>query len=166
MQRPLLVIFLGALCGAACTQDDGMPFGPVGDAELDRLAIFSKAAGFDLKPEMERVYKKDEAALGRLFKLSLSFKTLDGKSRAYGQVVYSSLLNLGETIGVEAYAKVLDRQPPEVKQRVRDFLYYPILRIPKEHQKEADEETRQAYPTLFPTGYEFGRDNPIFAEGK
>jgi hypothetical protein len=114
---------------------------------------------------MERVYKdKDEAALGRLFKLSLSFKTLDGNARAYGQVIYSSLLNLGEVIGVDAYVKVLDRQPPDVQQRIRDFLYYPMLRVPKERREQSIEETKRDYPTLFPKGYEFGHNDPIFAE--
>ena len=93
--------------------------------------------------------------------LSLSLKTLDGNARAYGQVVYSSLLNLGETMGVEAYAKVLDRQEPKVRQRIRDFLYYPMLRVPKEQRQEAIKAVRGDYPTLFPKDYEFGRDDPI-----
>lgn len=141
-----------------------MPFGRIGDADVDRLAEFAKKSGFDLKPEMERVYKKDEDALARLFKFSLAFKTLDPNARTYGQIIYSSLLNLGEAIGVDAYVKVLDRQPPAVQQRVRDFLYYPMLRVPKEHRAEVEQENSRAYPTLFPNGFQFGHDDPIFAE--
>jgi hypothetical protein len=113
---------------------------------------------------MKRVYGKDEEALARFFKLSLAFSKLDDHARAYGQVLYSSLLNLGEQIGVEAYVKVLDRQSPEVRQRVRDFLYYPMLRVPKEHRKEAEDETRKMYPSLFPAGFQFGHSDPIFAD--
>ena len=129
MQRIIVVLLLAATVTAAERTPgpvpDGRPFGPVGEADVDRLAEFAKKSGFDLKREMERVYKKDEEALARLFKFSLAFKTLDANARTYGQIIYSSLLNLGEAIGVDAYVKVLDRQSPEVQQRVRDFLYYP-----------------------------------------
>jgi hypothetical protein len=162
MTRVLLLAFF-ALCWSASAQDDGMPFGRVGERDVDHLAEFAKKLGFDLKPEMERVYKKDEEALARLFKFSLAFKTLDVNARTYGQIVYSSLLNLGEAMGVEAFVKVLDRQSPEVQQRVRDFLYYPMLRVPKEHRKQVEEENNRMYPTLFPKGFQFGHDDPVFA---
>jgi len=60
------------------------------------------------------------------------------------------------------YLKVLDRQPDEVQQRVRDFLYYPLLRMPKEKRKENQEEIHRMYPRLFPTDFKFGRNDPIF----
>ena len=163
MRAVLILVASLAVCGFVRAQDDGMPFGLIGDADVDRLAEFAKKSGFDLKPEMERVYKKDEEALARLFKFSLAFKSLDPNARAYGQVIYSSLLNLGEVIGVDAYVKILDRQSPQVQQRVRDFLYYPMLRIPKEHRKEVEDENKQAYPTLFPKGFQFGHNDPVFA---
>jgi hypothetical protein len=142
---------------------DGMPFGPVSEADVDRLAEFARTSDFDLKPEMERVYNKDEEALARLFKFSLAFKTFDANARTYGQIIYRSLLNLGETIGVEAYVKVLDRQSPQVQQRVRDFLYYPMLRVPKEHRTEVEQENARMYPSLFPKDFQFGHDDPVFA---
>jgi hypothetical protein len=149
-------------------QDDGMararPFGRIDEEDVDRLADFARTSQFDLKHEIERVYNKDEEALARLFRFSLVFKTLDRNARTYGQIIYSSLLNLGEAIGVDAYVKVLDRQSPDVQQRVRDFLYYPMLRVPKEHRKEVEEENSRFYPTLFPKGFQFGRDDPIFAK--
>jgi hypothetical protein len=66
-------------------------------------------------------------------------------------------------MGVEVFVKVLDRQSPEVQQRVRDFLYYPMLRVPKEHRKQVEEENNRMYPTLFPKGFQFGHDDPVFA---
>ena len=167
MQRIIVALLLAATVTAAERRPgsvpDGMPFGPVGEADVDRLAEFAKKSGFDLKREMERVYKKDQEALARLFKFSLAFKTLDANARTYGQIVYSSFLNLGEVISVDAYVKVLDRQPPQVQQRVRDFLYYPMLRVPKEQRQQAEEENNKMYPTLFPKGFQFGHDDPIFA---
>jgi hypothetical protein len=160
----ILLLASFAICCSALAQDDGMPFGRIGDSDVDRLAEFAKKSGFDLKPEMERVYKKDEEALARLFKFSLVLNTLDADARTYGQILHSSLLNLGEVIGVDAYVKVLDRQPPEVQQRVRDFLFYPLLRVPKEQRKQAEEENNRMYPTLFPKGFQFGHDDPVFAK--
>src|SRR5436305_13386132 len=95
MTRILLVASF-VVCCSALAQDDGMPFGQIGDSDVDRLAEFAKKTGFDLNAEMERVYNKDEEALGRLFKFSLVFKTLDANARTYGQIIYSAFLNLGE----------------------------------------------------------------------
>jgi hypothetical protein len=74
------------------------------------------------------------------------------------------LLNLGEAIGVDGYVKVLDRQSPEVQQRVRDFLYYPMRRVPKEDREQVEEENSRMYPTLFPKGFQFGHDDLVFAK--
>jgi hypothetical protein len=141
---------------------NGMPFGPISEVDIDQLMKFGRARGFDLQPEMERVYKKDEDALARLFGLSLKFKKFDRNARTYGQVMYSCWLRFGEAYGVDLYLKVLDRQPADVQQRVRDFLYYPLLRVPKEKRKENQEEIRRMYPRLFPTDFQFGRNDPIF----
>jgi hypothetical protein len=147
---------------------DGMPFGRIVDEDVDHLQEFAfKRAGFDLKGEMARVYgdggKVDEEALGRVFSFSRQFNTLDNHARTYGQIIYSSLLNIGEHIGVPAYTKILDRQPADVQQRIRDFLFYPYTRqLPKERWDEALGETHQMYPTLFPKGFRFGRNDPIF----
>jgi hypothetical protein len=141
---------------------EAAPFGPIGEVDIDQLMKFGRARGFDLQPEMQRVYRKDEDALARLFNLSLSFKKFDRHSRTYGQVIYSCWLRFGEAYGVDLYLKVLDRQPADVQQRVRDFLYYPLLRMPKEKRKENQEEIRRMYPRLFPTDFQFGRNDPIF----
>jgi hypothetical protein len=138
------------------------PFGQISEVDVDQLMKFGRARDFDLQPEMERIYKKDEEALARLFRLSLKFKKFDRKARTYGQIMYSCWLKFGELYGVDLYLKVLDRQPDEVQQRVRDFLYYPLLRMPKEKRKENLEEIRRMYPRLFPTDFHFGRNDPIF----
>jgi len=53
----------------------------------------------------------------------------------------------------------------ETQQRVRDFLYYAFtVRIPKERRKEAEAEFRKGYPRLFPLGFQFGHDDPVFAK--
>ena len=146
--------------------DDGMPFGRIGDADVDRLREFAlKRAGFDFKAELARVYgpgrKVDEDALGRVFLFSRQFNTLDKYARTYGQIIHSSLLNIGEHIGVPAYARIIDRQPPDVQQRIRDFLYYPAWHARRDKLRE---DYERAYPGLFPKTYQFRRDDPIFAD--
>jgi len=170
MTRILAVLLLAVSAAAAertpGPAPDGMPFGRVEDADVDRLQEFALKRGFDLKAEMARVYgekKEDEDALGRVFIFSRQFNTLDKNARTYGQIIYSSLLNIGEHMGVPAYVKIIDRQPPDVQQRVRDFLYYPMLHVPKEHRKEVEDENSRMYPTLFPKGFQFGHDDPVFA---
>jgi hypothetical protein len=158
----LLTILALSLPAEAQDLNNGMPFGPITEVDVDQLMKFGRARGFDLQPEMERVYNKDEDALARLFGLSLKFKKFDRHSRTYGHVIYSCWLRFGEAYGGDLYLKVLDRQSADVQQRVRDFLYYPLLRVPKERRKETEKEIRTMYPRLFPTDFQFGRNDPIF----
>jgi hypothetical protein len=171
MTRIIVAMFLAATAAAAQTPGpvpDGMPFGHVGDADVDRLYEFALSGGFDLKAEMARVYccdkKIDEDALARVFVFSRRFNTLDKNARTYGQIIYSSLLRIGEVLGVDYYVRIIARQPPDVQQRVRDFLYYPMLRVPTEQRKQVEEENSKMYPTLFPKSFQFGHDDPIFAK--
>ena len=163
----LIAVVLWAFLGLAGplqaqSSNPAAPFGQISEVDVDQLMKFGRARDFDLQPEMERIYKKDEEALARLFRLSLKFKKFDRKARTYGQIMYSCWQKFGELYGVDLYLKVLDRQPDEVQQRVRDFLYYPLLRMPKEKRKENLEEIHRMYPRLFPTDFHFGRNDPIF----
>jgi hypothetical protein len=162
----LFVASVAAAQRAPALIPDGMPFGHVDDVDVDRLAEFAlKRAGFDLKADLARVYsrdgKLDEDALGRLFFFSRQFNTFDKYARTYGQIIYSSLLNIGEVIGVPAYVKIIERQPPDVQQRIRDFLWYPAWHA--EHKQNSG-EFESVYPGLFPKSYRFGKGDPIFAD--
>ena len=168
----LLPTLVAAMTAHARTPEpifDGQPFGHISEADVDRLQQFGLTRGFDLQAEMARVYsadnKLDEEALGRVFGFSRQFNTLDGNARAYGQIIYSSLLRIGEVVGVPHYVKIIDRQPPDVQQRIRDFLFYPFTQHPKfRWSEEAQKEIRDGYPGLFPKDYQFGRDDPIFRQ--
>jgi hypothetical protein len=143
---------------------DGMPFGRIEDADVERLQEFARERGFDMKAEMARVYccdkKIDEDALARVFVFSRQFNALDRNARTYGQIIYSSLLRIGEVLGVPYYVTIIDRQPRDVQQRIRDFLWYPIWHT--EHKQNSG-EFGSVYPGLFPKSYQFGRGDPIFA---
>jgi hypothetical protein len=163
MKLPVTILSL-ILCCSAAAQELGMPFGEVDELDVVRLATFARKSGVDLQSISDGLARSDKEALARLFNLSLAFDSLDKNARTYGQIVYSSLLNVGEQIGVEEYAKILEQQPAPVRQRVRDFLFYPaVSRAPKEKANEVLAEADKMYPTLFPADFEFGRDDPIFA---
>jgi hypothetical protein len=172
MTRVVLATLLAATAMAAERTPgpiaDGMPFGRIEDADIDRLQEFATAHGFALKAEMARVYGSngaDEDALGRVFIFSRQFNALDKNARIYGQIIYSSFLNIGEHIGVPAYAKIIHRQPADVQQRIRDFLFYPTAHnVPKAQWEATLDEVGQMYPGLFPKNFEFGHEDPIFAK--
>jgi|SRR5436190_8268228 hypothetical protein len=157
-----VIVLLLALPANAQSTNERIPFGPLDEVDMDQFIKFARPRGFDLQTELERIYNKDEAALARLFNLSLKLKKFNRNARAYGQVVYTCYLRVGELYGVDVYLKVLDRQTPDVQQRIRDFLYYPLLRVPKEKRKENQEEIYKMYPRLFPSDFKFGRNDPIF----
>ncbi len=143
-----------------------MPFGPVSEADFNHLQVFAEKNGFDLKGELARVYrndgKVDEEALGRVFRFSLSFKTFDQDARAYGTIISISLDRIGEPFGVDYYVKVLERQPANVQQRIRDFLFYPYSILPAQDRDEAQAALHKAYPTLFREDYKFARGDSLF----
>ena len=142
--------------------DDGMPFGKITDSDTERLMQFAKERGFDFGSEIQKAYAKDTNALARIFRFSMAFTILDQNARTYGQIIYSSLLNLGEVIGPDQYSAVVVAQEPKVQQRVRDFLYFPETRVPKEELAQVNKEVREDFPKLFPKDYEFGRDDSLF----
>lgn len=116
MTRILFAILLVATAVNARTAGpapDGQPFGRIEQADVDRLQKFALTRGFDLNAEMSRVYsadkKLDEEALGRVFVFSRQFNSLDQNARAYGQIIYSSYLRIGEAVGVPRYVKIIDQ---------------------------------------------------------
>jgi hypothetical protein len=142
--------------------DDGMPFGEIAESDTDHLMQFAQEHGFDLKSEFQKACANDTDALASVFKFSLRFQSLDQNARTYGQAIYSSFLRLGEAFGTERYSSVVANQNPEVQQRVRDFIYFPVTLVPKKERSQADNEVRRQHPKLFPNDYEFGRDDPLF----
>jgi hypothetical protein len=164
----------------AIDSDDGMPsgepFGEVSDAQVDKLFDFARLQGLDLNSKMEVVYKHGTTnvpadvitnALADVFALSLAFSTLDRNARTYGHIVYCAFLNLGEGNEMDFLLTVMVAEPPVVRQRIRDFLYYALLAgIPEAKREVGLKETKSEYPLLFPDDYQFGKDDPIFLNGR
>lgn len=162
MRKYIVRLFAFLSLVGCATTDEGKPYGNITETDMAGLTQFAKTQGLDLDVEGKKLYAKDKSALARIFKLSLAFENLDRNARTYGQIIFSSLLNLGETMGVDEYSRVLNAQNPEVRQRVRDFLYYPMTRLSLNDRALNEQQIRADYPTLFPKNYQFGQNDPIF----
>ena len=146
--------------------DDGMPFGPVEAKDCKDLSEFARRHGVDIDAEMKSVYEnRDTKALGRVFQIAGLFSKFDHLSRGYGQLIYSSLLTMGEVKEFD-YAAVVASEKPEIRQRIQDFLYYPflapLLALPAKARGNAERDIRRQFAAFFPPDYEFGKNDPIF----
>lgn len=171
MKSLLTLVLLVALGTAPCLSsagtpptgyNTGMPFGLIGARELDRLQSFAQRAKVDLIGDVRAAYQGDEPALARVFAFSTRFDRLDAHARTYGQIVYSAMLNLGEQRGIPWFARIVAAQPPDVRQRVRDFLFFDATQAPKKERAHAAAAARRSAPDLFPADYVFGAGNPLF----
>jgi hypothetical protein len=144
--------------------NDGMPFGEITDANGDELMKFAQSKGVDIGADLQKAYEKNLESLSPVFEFSLNFSTLDKNARTYAQGIWSALLNLGETMGTKQFAEELSKQKPDVQQRIRDILYYPVVHLPKtmSERKKSEDAVRSDEPDLFPADYHFGRDDPVF----
>lgn len=159
------------LCVAAITRAEkwsspGDPYGPLEQSDLVTLQKFAVKSGVDLNAVLKQSYSRDrktrEEALGRFFRFSLKFRDFDQNARTYGQLLLNTFLNLGEWYGVKPYTDVLNLQPADVQQRVRDFFLYPDSLLPSEERDEAKAAYMQGYPPLFPPHFQFARGDSLF----
>ncbi len=143
---------------------DGMPFGEISDQDITNLITFAESHGYDFESAMTKIYETgDTNALGSVFALSLHFTSLDQNARSYGQIIFSGFLNWGEGGQVD-FCEVMTKQPPEVQQRIRDFMFYATLKCtPKDYIESSIQQTQKDYPALMPDGYKFGSNDPIFS---
>ena len=141
----------------------GMPFGRLEARDLSNLEVFAVAEGYDLMGDLNLIYEKNnEAALVRVFAFSLKLNQYDRNARAYGQLVYSSYLNLAARFGFENYAGLIASQPVGIRQRIRDYLFFNATLAPKEQRATVEAALRKNAPLLFPADYVFGAGDPVF----
>jgi hypothetical protein len=144
--------------------NDGRPFGPVTEQDVENLSLLARSGGLDLVAEVKAIYdSKNTESFAKVFRFSLHFDKLDRNARAYGTILYSSVLNLGEAGGLLTFLQVLEEQSPQVRQRVRDFLFYPVTLVPAGEREQAESETRKDLPMLFPAHYRFATEDPLWS---
>lgn len=147
-----------------CEPNDGAPFGQLTDSDEAKLISLASARGLDLRPTLEKVYAGNNEALASVLRFSSQLKLRDMPMRAYGNMVYSIFLNLGEAKGPAFVISVVVAQEPAVRQRIRDFLWYPVFCATKERRAAVEESDRAGFPLLFPPDFVFGKDDPLFSE--
>jgi hypothetical protein len=145
-----------------CAPDDGAPFGHLSVKDSHALVSFAAAGGVDLLPTLKKVYTGDRESLASVLRMSSRFKSLDVPARVYGNMVYSILLNFGETNGPDAFISVLLTQEPTVRQKIRDILWYPVFCLPADQRAVAERSARDEFPTLWPSNFVFGKDDSVF----
>ena len=143
-------------------QDDGQPFGRMTEQNFAAFETFAGSHGLDVEGEMKKVYAGDSDAFVRVFQFSTRFTRLDAHARAYGNLLYSAFLNIMESDGDGVFVAALAKSPEDLRQRVRDFFYYPVRKVPRRHRAEVEKEVRRDYPRIFPTEYEFGKNDALF----
>jgi len=156
-----LILALSVLPALTAT-DEGQPFGRMGEKDFESFIAYAGSHGLDVNAEMKLAYDGDAKALARVFELSTTFKSLNFEARAYGNLLFSTLLNLGETRGNQIFIDALALINDSCRQRVRDFFYYPVKLVPKRKRAEIERETREHQPWLFPPEYEFGKNDVLF----
>jgi hypothetical protein len=142
--------------------DDGQPFGTMGEKQFSAFVEYATSHGVDLEAEMKKAYAGDAAALARVFGLASGFKSLDAQAKAYGNLLYSTFLNIVERQGDGIFVSAIALLPESEWQRVRDFLFYPVRLAPRKHRAEVERETREQFPKLYPPEYEFGKNDALF----
>jgi hypothetical protein len=148
---------------STCEANDGSPFGETTEAHLTALGSLARRQGLDLEAVLGRAYAGDESSLESIFRLSMQFRTLDAAARAYGNMLYSMLLKVGEMRGLERFTTLLLRQDAATLQRVRDFLYYPAICLASSVDRAiAEKAARERSPRLWPKQYVFGERDSLF----
>ena len=160
----MLLLSIGIGGCRTANQGDHIPHSKATDRNADQLNEFAKQRGVDLYSKLQSICAGNTNALADVFKFSLTFTNLDDNAKSCGQLVHGilgTLVNMGYGRG-DWYAAVVAAQDLEVKQRVRDLLYYSIAHESANGRMRVDKEIREEFPNLFPPDYRFGEGDPLF----
>ena len=140
----------------------GIPYGKMSRKDVDRFLELSRSRGVDMEAEMPKAYKGDATALSRIFSLSTGFQKMDKMTRVYGNFIFSMFLDMGEAKGEDSFGQAVATQPPDVRQRVRDFVFHAVTQVPGKQKQELEQELRRNFPLVFPADYVYGHEDPLF----
>jgi len=132
---------------------------PAEGAELQKLAI---SQGVDLDAFWKELPENDQRGWGEVFKLSMQFCHFDRAAEVYGYQLFTAFVYFIDSAGEEKFAKLVNAQTPAVRQRVRDFLYYEAFNSEAEVIKNNERQLRTKLRLIFPVGYVFAADDPLF----
>jgi hypothetical protein len=146
-----------------CEPNDGTPFGQTTREDEEKLAALAAAAGVDLEPTLHGAYAGEADAIHSIFGLAMHFTELNAGARAYGNMLHSMFLNIGEAPGLQEFTAVLLRLDASTLQRIRDFLYYPAVCVSSPAVRaQAEGTARRDFPRIWPPEYVFGEGDRLF----
>ena len=157
----IAAFMIAMVAPAYAGRDDGRPFGPMDDGEVQVFTSYAATHGVDLEAEMMKAYSGNPEGLARVFGLASDFRTFDANVKVFGNILYSTLLNMGEQRGVDIIVDAIDLIPQSERQRIRDFLFFPVMSSPKAYRAEAERDARESFPKLFPPDYQFSQGDAL-----
>lgn len=164
-----ILVFSAASLKALESVGPDAPYGDVTQKDLARLEAFAEGRGWHLKEIWPKLFPPsspraliDREALGQLFRFSVSLTKWDQNARTYGQLLACSAYFLWrDKKDLVLYSKVLDQQSPQVRQRVRDILLYPNVKLGRKALREAEVEFKKVFSPLYPAEYHYGVNDPL-----
>ncbi|UUZ53697.1 hypothetical protein LP419_34430 [Massilia sp. H-1] len=97
----------------------------------------------------------DQQAWSKIFALSLRFKEFDRSAQVYGYTLFAVFYYFMDYAGEARFADLINAQPPEVRQRVHDFLYYDVVSDDPEVMKNNERVLRRDLKLIYPRSYSF-----------
>ncbi|UUZ48096.1 hypothetical protein LP420_34970 [Massilia sp. B-10] len=98
---------------------------------------------------------EETTAWTKIFAVSLQFKEFDRPAQVYGFTLFSAFAYFVDGAGEAKFAKLIDAQPPKVRQRIRDFLYYDVVNDDPNVMKNNERLVRRNFRRVFPRSYVF-----------
>ena len=130
--------------------------------EDDSLQRLAQKHGFDFLGALHEMSESNQRSWSKIFLVGMDLKTFNRTAQVYGYHLFTSWLYFVDSVGVEKYALLVNSQPAAVRQRVRDFLYLDAVMAPKSVRNSKERELREKCPSLFPSDYVFGKNDPLF----
>jgi len=163
-----LFIIAGVLSAGAAQRDtvgayDAMSLPTA--AERAALDVTAKRHHVEFSKALHDMSDDDVKTWSQIFAVSMDFHTFDRAAQVYAYQIYTSWLYFVQSAGVEKYAKLVEAQPPAVRQRIRDILYFDAAMASQQDREIREKELRSKCPQLFPESYVFGKDDDLFKSG-
>lgn len=131
-------------------------------AEKADLQKFAMSHGVDLDAILKELPEDDRQAWKKVFGLTMHFIRFDRSAEVYGYQLFTAFSYFIDSVGEAKFAELLDGQSSEVRQRVRDFLYYEAVNTDREVMKNNERLLRMKLKLVFPADYSFAANDPLF----
>lgn len=129
--------------------------------EKEKLEKFALSQGIDVNPVFQKM-TNDRKAWEDVFRLSVKFRKFDRQAAVYGYQLYVAFVYYMEYSGEKELAGFLKNVPQDVKQSVRDFLYFQAYNADPLARKNNERVLLKYWKLIFPNDYSFANGNETF----